>query len=102
MLGCRQLLATAIKDSDHVAAILFSDGAQLLLERVHARPINHAVRRVVHHAMPSIVHEQKSVPVVLVLLLENLSVALINRLLDIPVRRVPQDFDLTVFELKTA
>ena len=96
---CRQLLPTAIKDGDHVASILFRNSAQLLLQRVHARPINHTVRRVIHHPMSSIVHEKKRVPVVLILLLENLRVALIYRLLDIPVRGVSQDLDFTIFEL---
>ena len=58
------------------------------------------MRRVIHHPVPSIVHEQKRVPVVLILLLENLRVALIYRLLDIPVRGVSQDLDFTIFELK--
>lgn len=49
--------------------------------------------------MSSIVHEKKRVPVVLILLLENLRVALIYRLLDIPVRGVSQDLDFTIFEL---
>ena len=89
-----QLLPTAIKDGNNIAAVRLRHASQHLLEGVHALAIQHAVRAIVHHTVPSIIYEKKRVAALLIVLIDTRT-GLINGNLELLVIRIFQNFDLT-------
>ena len=98
-----QLLSAAVEDADDVAAIGFGQRSELLLQWVHPRTIQHAIRAIVHHAMASVVDEEESVTTLLERFID-LGAGLVDRNLKLLVARIFQKFDLRLkkFELEQA
>ena len=94
-----ELLSAAIEDGDHVAAIRLRHAPQHLLERVHALAVQHAVRAIVHHAVPGVIDEKKRTAALLVVLIDACA-GLVNGYLELLVVRVFQNLDLAPEELE--
>ena len=94
-----ELLSAAIEDGDDVAAIRLRHAPQHLLERIHALAVQHAVRAIVHHAVPGVIDEKKRTAARLVVLIDACA-GLVNGYLELLVVRVFQNLDLAPEELE--
>ena len=94
-----ELLSAAIEDGDDVAAIRLRHAPQHLLERIHALAVQHAVRAIVHHAVPGVIDEKKRTAARLVVLIDACA-GLVNGYLELLVVRVFQNVDLAPEELE--
>ena len=100
LLVCKlELLSTAVKDGNYVAAISFGDASEHLLERVHAGAVEYAVRAIVHHAMASIVYEKKRA-LTLLIVVKDIGTGGVNRNFDLLIAWVLQHFDLLLSKLE--
>ena len=98
-IGMLELLSTAVEHSNYVAAICLGDASEHLLERVHAGAVEYAVCAIVHHAMASIVYEEKRA-LTLLIVVKDIGAGGVNRNFDLLIARILQHFNLLLSKLE--